>query len=233
MDNNKNVIIKYKKRLIIKRNTNNDDLLLVKEFFEDPNKYLKKNENFVIGDINLNKSEKLLKKTNSLDYVHSNGNTKAEAYTQTNYKNLTKIELYLPINKKEKKINRKLCKYNFLSSNNQILSNIRNYSEQNSNKSGIHYKQKSLNDILDILKTSKSREEKNKYRSTNDLIPKKAKKEIRNKFYKQEKILKKVNEQPDLMSKLLASKVKRKEEDLLYNKIEDFRLKKKYNRLFR
>ena len=218
---NNNIIINYKKRFIIRKDNNLDDLLLVKEFFEDPNKYLKNNKNIVVGDLSLNKT---VKKSISLEDLHNNI-----------YSNISNINSHLKRNlsvyKKKSKIaplyllNRKSLNSNL----NQYLNNIRNHSENNMHAIGVHYQRQSIKDVINILKTSKDREVKNKVKSTNDLFPKKVNKEIRKNFYGQEKLLRKkliFKEQSDLMSKLLANKVKRKEEDLLFNKIEDYRLKK-------
>ena len=73
------------------------------------------------------------------------------------------------------------------------------------------------------------REEKNKLKTKYDLFLKEEKNEIRHNFEEQEKILNKnlkLKNKSDFLSKYLSKKLKRNEEELLFNKIEEYRLKR-------
>ena len=120
-NSNNNKIISYKKRYIIRKDNNLDDLLLVKEFFEDPNKYLKNNKNIVVGDLILNKT---VKKSISLEDLYNN------TYSNNSYIS-SHLRRNLSVCKKKSKIAPLfLLSRKSLSSNiNQYLNNIRNHSQ--------------------------------------------------------------------------------------------------------
>ena len=233
---------KIKKQYLIKKDNDFNDILKVKESFEDPNKYLKKDKQFIIGKINLKNNNPLEENTKkiSLSYNENiNNNKNKEVVIKNNFnsksKSLIQEKFKTPIKKKSSKIPlshsrpktsivpNKHSYYNinsnFHNNNSQILSELK----------GIHYQRKTLNEVLNILKESKYREKKNKSKGTNDLFPKEVREDIKRNYYEQEKILeKKLKDKckSDYFSKILSNKVKRKEEEMLYNKIEEYRLKK-------
>ena len=131
-------------------------------------------------------------------------------------------------------INNYSCKtrYNNKNSYNTYMNNLENTNDRH--EFGIHYQVKSSGDVFNIFKKYKYLEEENKSKGkslvfgnknmSNEII-----KEIGKNFSEQEKILyyqKKLRNDSAIFSKSLSRKIKRKENDLLYNKIEEFRLKR-------
>ena len=251
-NNKNNEIQKGKKIFLIKRNSDVNDLLKVKDNFEDPNIYLIKDKKMIIGNLHFNNKKSLKNKlkiksfslSESNNIIINNNKENKEIKSKKSFisksKSYTQGQLVTPERKKTKIIQNYITRpktstlskknnYNINSNLNTYLNNLRNNNEQNSEFIGIHYQRKSLSEILDILKNSKIREEKNKSKGMKDLLPKNVQKEIRQNLYEQEKILKnKINlkNKSDLFSQYLSKKIKRKEEDLLFNKLEEFRLKK-------
>ena len=248
-NNNKNNEIQDgKKAFLIRKNNDINDLLKVKDHFEDPNIYLTKDKKMIIGNLHFNnkKSLKNKLKIKSFSLSESNNNNKEnkEIKSKNSFisksKSYTQGQMATPERKKTKIIQNSLSRpktstfskqnnYNINSNLNTYLNNLRNNNEQNSEFIGIHYQRKSLSEVLNILKNSKIREEKNKSKGVNNFFPKNTQKEIRQNFYEQEKILKnkiKFKNKSDLFSQYLSKKIKRKEEELLFNKLEEYRLKK-------
>ena len=249
MDNNneRKGIENIKKQYFIKKNNDSNRLIKIKEVFEDPNKYFKKDKEMIIGNLNFNSKKKLQNKlkikpfslsessNNIIDIERKKSKniiSKSKSYTQGQIATLTrKKSKIIPSNISRPKTSTlsKQNNYNINSNLNSYLHNLRNIKDQNAEFIGIHYKKKTLSEVLDILLQSKKREEKNKSKINNDLIPKEAKYEIRHSFYQQEKALRneiKLKNNSDLLSKYLSKKIKRKEEELLFNKIEEYRLKR-------
>jgi hypothetical protein len=154
-------------------------------------------------------------------------------------KSMTQEQLFTPEPNKDKCISliKSRPKTSLISSGNYKRININKNTNGNSlpthdmgpMKIGIHYQKKSLDEIINILQQSKYREKQNKAKGTNCLFPKEVRKEIRENYYEQEKLLNKkllLKNKSDLFSKILSNKLKRNEEDLLFNKIEDYRLKR-------
>ena len=250
--NNKNNEIQIgKKTFLIKKNNDINDLIKVKDQFEDPNIYLIKDKKMIIGNLCFNNKKslknKLKKKSFSLsesNNIINNNNEKKELKSKSTLisksKSYTQGQMATPERKKKKIIQNSLSRpktstfskynnYNINSNLNTYLNNLRNKNEPNSEFIGIHYQRKSLSEILNILKNSKIREEKNKSKGINSFLPKNAQKEIRQNFYEQEKILKnkiKFKNKSDMFSQYLSKKIKRKEDELLFNKLEEYRLKK-------
>ena len=240
-----------KKQFLIKKDNDINDLLKVKETFENPNKFLVKDNKMIIGNLilNENKEKKLCKNkskiksfsfSDSYQIMHNRKEKKYKSHLCLKRKSYTQGQISTPPRKKSKIIPSSLSRpktssitkqnnYNINSNINNYLNNLRNYNEQDSEQIGIHYQKKTLSEILNILQKSRCREEQNKAIGTNNLMSKKAQKEIRQNFYDQEKILKhkiKLKNKSDFFSKLLSKKLKRKEDELLFNKIEEYRLKK-------
>ena len=232
-----------KRQLILKKNYDFEDLLKVKEFFEDPNKYLRKDKNMIVGTISLMKNS--LSKTNIkgksktlCDSLQNNSENKeakktkvvksgSNSYTQGHKLNKKKFVLSHPKISLMIKKNKNFLNSNLKSNFKTYLNNLKQF--ENIKDNGIHYQRKSFNEIISILEKSKEREEQTKAKGTNDLLPKKAKDNIKLSFYEQENILKrnlKLKDKKNLLSRLLSSKLKRKEDDLLINKIEEYRLRR-------
>ena len=239
MENNKNNndIKNIKRQFIIRKDKDFDDLLKVKEFFEDPNKFWTKDKKMIIGNLNLfkNRQNKKIAKGKSISLSDSlpnnienkemklkkNLKVKSKSYTQGEVTTPTKKKTYILSRPKTSSISKK-NNFNLNSKLNTYLNNLKNNNELYYEQIGIHYQKKPLSEILNILEKSKDREEKNKTKGTDSLFPKDVKKEIRQNFYDQETILKKkmkLKNNSDLLSKLLSSKIKRKEDELLINQI--------------
>ena len=249
MDNikkNKGTENKTKQYLIIK-NKDTNDLLRVKELFKDPNKYFTKDTNIIIGNINFNykkqlknkiiiKSFSLSESSNKINNIDSKKSkniiSKSKSYTQGQIDTPSRKQSKIIPSKLSRPKTSTLSKQNNLNINsnlNSYLHNLRNSNLLNSEFKGIHYQRKSLSEVLNILQQSKFREETNKSKISHDFFPKEVKNEIRHNFYEQEKVLKnkiKLKKTSDLLSKYLSKKIKRKEEELLFNKLEEFRIKK-------
>ena len=93
----------------------------------------------------------------------------------------------------------------------------------------IHYQYKTSNEIIKYYILGKNREAESKSKGTNSLIPKEVQENTKKKYLIQEKNLKEniIHSYIDKnISHYLAKKCHKKEEDLLYNNIEDFRIKK-------
>lgn len=235
-----------KKQYIIKKDTDFDDLLKVKESFEDPNLYFKKDKKMVIGNLNLNKNTptknqsrfKSMSLSDSFHKKSTKNNIKIKKH-KLKSKSMTQEQLFTPEPNKPKFIPliKSRPKTSLISSENNKNININKNTNGNSPTTqglgpkmiGIHYQKKSLEEIINILQQSKYREKLNKTKGTNSLFPKEVRKEIRENYYEQEKLLNKkllLKNKSDLFSKKLSNKLKRNEEDLLINKIEDYRLKR-------
>lgn len=235
-----------KKQYIIKKDTDFDDLLKVKESFEDPNLYFKKDKKMIIGNINLNKNALIknasrFKSMSLSDSFHKKPDKNGIKIKKSKLKSksMTQEQLFTPESNKPKIIPliKSRPKTSMMSSDNYKSNNTNKNTNGNSlptpglepSKIGIHYQKKSLDEIINILKQSKYREKLNKTKGTNGLFPKEVRKEIRDNYYEQEKLLNKkllLKNKSDLFSKKLSNKLKRNEEDLLFNKIEDYRLKR-------
>ena len=94
---------------------------------------------------------------------------------------------------------------------------------------GIHYKYETSNEIIKTYTKGKSREEESKSKGTNNFMPNEVVDKIKIKYLTQEKKLKEKNVQNTKdknISIYLSKRCNKKEENLLYNNIENFRIKK-------
>jgi hypothetical protein len=94
---------------------------------------------------------------------------------------------------------------------------------------GIHYQFKTSQEIVKTYEIGKNREEESKMRGTNYFIPKEVEEKTKLDYLTQEKRLKQNSVQMSKdknISNYLSKKCHKKEENLLYNNIEDFRIKK-------
>ena len=241
---------KFKKLYILKKNKDVSDLIKVKDSFLDPKQYFKKQKSMIIGDLHSKTTLDQVQKTKSLSISHSLYASPVNNITRKNeqkFKNkfLHKSKsLTLKIDSKNK--TKKQSKYirNYSSKNNYddtkkntsyaYLNNLENSNSKSDFR--VHYQIKSLGDILNILRKYKNLEEENKSKREsivfgNKNISSEIIKEIGKNLSGQEKILfwkKKAKDFSDSFSKNISKKIKRKENDLLYNKIEEYRLKQQF-----
>lgn len=230
----------------------------LKEYFEDPNKYLQRNSKFIIGDYYLNrhKQHKLNKKQNyTLDKLtyknkfENNNNTnelfdKVETKTILNPTNknetfsikakrcISAFNSKKNFNKNDSNIQKPKANYyskisKFLKSRNTLTpkytlkSNI-----STSPLKSIHYEYKTPKEILDIFKKYNQKGNDNKKIK---LITSKINDIVNHNHLIQEKSLKIKEEEKknfNNISKYLAQKCDKKEENLLLNKIENYNIKK-------
>jgi hypothetical protein len=242
----------FKKQYILKKDKDADDLIKVKDSFSDPNQYLKKQKKMVIGNYSfknkLKPSQKIISISSSqtltvspINYTQKNEQKlkknfypKSKSFTMNAESNNNKTKDKPKLIRNFSCINNYSCKtrYNNKNSYNTYMNNLENTNDRH--EFGIHYQVKSLGDVFNIFKKYKYLEEENKSKGkslvfgnkkmSNEII-----KEIGKNFSEQEKILyyqKKLRNDSAIFSKSLSRKIKRKENDLLYNKIEEFRLKR-------
>ena len=242
----------FKKQYILKKDKDADDLIKVKDSFSDPNQYLKKQKKMVIGNFSfknkLKSSQKIISISSSqtltvspINYTQKNEQKlkknfypKSKSFTMNAESNNNKAKDKPKLIRNFSCINNYSCKTRYNNKNfyNTYMNNLENTNDRH--EFGIHYQVKSLADVLNIFKKYKYLEEENKSKGkslvfgnkkmSNEII-----KEIGKNFSEQEKILyyqKKLRNDSAIFSKSLSRKIKRKENDLLYNKIEEFRLKR-------
>ena len=245
-----------KKYFIITKNKEECVSLEMKEFFEDPNKYLQKNSKFIIGDYYLNKlkiPKALLRKT------QNNTHTKL-SYSKNNEfdfdKNTNSNDIFDKIDSKPSLFQLNKNKFPSIKNQKRCISAFNgkrtiNYDLTNSKKSrnflhsphsvksnnisssplkSIHYEFKTPKEIIDIFKKFNNKE-KDKKSETINLYSSKKNDCKDYKYLMQEKSLKNKKEEKKTfndISKYLAQKCNRKEENLLLNKIENFNLKKQF-----
>ena len=242
----------FKKQYILKKDKDADDLIKVKDSFSDPNQYLKKQKKMVIGNFSfkneLKSSQKIISISSSqtltvspINYTQKNEQKlkknfypKSKSFTMNAESNNNKAKDKPKLIRNFSCINNYSCKTRYNNKNfyNTYMNNLENTNDRH--EFGIHYQVKSLGDVLNIFKKYKYLEEENKSKGkslvfgnkkmSNEII-----KEIGKNFSEQEKILyyqKKLRNDSAIFSKSLSRKIKRKENDLLYNKIEEFRLKR-------
>ena len=244
-----------KKYFILTKNKEECVSLEVKEFFEDPKKYLQNNSKFIIGNNYLNKlkipKSFLFKKQNNsltkLNYFKNNvfdfdkNNKINDLFEKIDSKgslsHISKNKFTLSKNKKRcisafspkrtvdyDLINPKKKSRNFLHSPLSLKSNI-----PSSPLKSIHYEYKTPKEIIDIFNKFSHKDNRNKKEETIKLLSNKNNDFINQKFLIQEKSLKNsVEEKKNFnnFSKYLSQKCKKKEENLLLNKIENYNLKK-------
>ena len=211
-----------KKLFYITKNVNPEELKIIKENFEDPNKYLSLDSRIKVGLLPFKSKKSQTNRnilTENLNIYSKNTN---EITNETKEKRPKSN--FIP-----NKINNIKIENNsngISSSNNRkILSSVR----MRSQSSHIHYELKSKEELLKIFSDSKEREIFSNKIGSNDFLPNFANaKTIENYIY-QEKILDLINKKKNnesKMSKKLSKLCKKKEKNLLFNNIENYRLKK-------
>lgn len=160
-------------------------------------------------------------------YIINKNNHTIKNHFETNKIQKNKTDIITTFNtiNNGKLTHREKGKNHYISS----IEKTNNNENEKNNNADIHYKYKSLQEMLEIFCKSKKREELFISKGTNDLIPKEVSDKVRKKFMHQEKILEKKmlhKNKSDFFSKYLSKKCDRKEENLLFNSIEDYRLKR-------
>ena len=232
---NEKAKLSYNKTYIIKKDEDINDILDVKEYFEQADKFL---------NINPKISIRLLSKKSNKSNIQEIKILPEIEKTQKGPKSKRKSRysfspLYLKKEKEENNINLSPYKRD-KSKNNDLKMQIplttnksRLLTERNNHKDNIldhiHYKYRSFKDLKKIMIDSIEREKNSTKKGTNDLIPLKTDINIKEKFFSQGKklnfnSLSKSNSEK--YNKLLAQKCKKKENDLLINNIPNFRIKK-------
>ena len=234
---------KKKKYYIITKNKEECVILELKEFFEDPNKYLQKDTKFIIGDSHLNnyKNSKSLvnfKKKNEFDINNNNNKNIDELYDKidskastVNYLNNNKL-----CNNKKRCISafnlKRMINGNNIKNLKQQSRNILHspYSLKNNNsftpRKNIHYEFKSPKEIIDIFRKYNKKEKKNE---NLQLFSNKINDINNQKYLIQEKNLKINDEEKknfENFSKYLSQKCGKKEENLLLNQIDNYNIKR-------
>ena len=233
---------KKKKYFIITKNKEECITLELKDFFEDPSKYLQNKTRFIVGDNSLNKlaiPKSLLSQREN--YSHTKLKLKNNEFDLDRHiyskSSLSKLNKNKITNSKRKKrcisaLNTKRAvNYDPLISKKKSRNLLHSPSSQKSNISSsplncIHYEIKSSKEILDLFNKFS---QKNKKSESVKFLSSKINDFINHKFAIQEKNLKINNEEKKSLndfSKFLAQKCKKSEENLLLNKIENFNLKK-------
>ncbi len=221
---------KIKKTYIISKNINPNNMTDIKEIFENPSKFLSLNPRMVIGILPYKNQKSNHQKNNSLNQLNNTTDKEKETnyFTSKEIKSLennkTKLKTLLKdrIRKTRKMTNKNLS---YLSQNFNLFENLNNDSFSKS----IHYELKSKDELYDIFKKSKLREKEFLLKGTNELIPSTVTNDIKEDYKYQEKILKlqkrnkKLNK---ITSKNLSKSCQRDEKNLLFNNIEEYRLKK-------
>ena len=221
---------KIKKTYIISKNINPNNMTDIKEIFENPSEYLSLNPRMVIGILPYKNQKINHQKNNSLNQLNNTSDKEKETnyFTSKEIKSLennkTKLKTLLKdrIRKTRKMTNKNLS---YLSQNFNLYENLNNDSFSKS----IHYELKSKDELYDIFKKSKLREKEFLLKGTNELIPSTVTNDIKEDYKYQEKILKlqkrnkKLNK---ITSTNLSKSCQRDEKNLLFNNIEEYRLKK-------
>ena len=242
-----------KKQYILKKDKDFYHLLKVKESFNDPNIYFQKQQKMEIGrfpsktkknnfqPIHKSKSLSLTQEFASPIQVNRNSEQKLNKNLLPRSKSfiIKRQSNRKTIESKSKVTNNNSYINNYNNSQPRTKKNLKIYKNNSENitdrhEKGIHYQIKSLSDILTLFRSYKNLEKENKFKGKNIIfgnnkISNEIIKEVGKNFSEQEKIL---NQQEKLkndtanFSKLLSKKINRDEKDLIYNKIEEFRLKK-------
>ena len=203
----------------------NDDNIVrdIKEYFEEPKIYLKQINKIIIGKDLLKKYEN---KINGINEENKKLINNEKSVNNTNDNNTDK-------NNDKSKLNHKITK---ISPNKNLTENNRFYSLTEGNEKrplsvGIHYEYKTPIEILNQYKECRIRENKEKLKGTNNLIPKNVIEAVRNQYINQEKRLKRnffENEKDKLIIEHLSKKCKIKKEKLLYNSTDNYRIRNQF-----
>ena len=241
-----------KKMYYINKNINPEELKIIKENFEDPNKYLsldprirvgllpfkskksQTNRNILTENLNIfsnNTNEinnKINEKRPKSNIIPNKINIKMENNDTTNNNNDKHFSQQLPTNKINK--NRPTTGFSSLTNRKKISSGpILSSARMRPHSTHIHYELKSKDELLKIFSESKERENFSNKIGTNKLLPNFANTKTLENYLYQEKILdliKKEKIKESRMSQKLSKLCGKSEKNLLYNNIENYRLRR-------
>lgn len=194
-----------KMQLVISKNVHEDELRVVRENFEDPDLYLDvNNTKLVVGLTPFNKPNN---NSRLLPLRPATGVIKKQNFLD-----------FVPKSAQAA-----------IRTNKRPLSTIRKLVQKiNDNKPKKRYELKTKEDILELFKESKENEKTHCKVSSNNLMPQCIGDRELHEYTKQEILLKRLENQKDRfkrISKSIAQKSNKKEEDLLFNKMDNYRLK--------
>ena len=215
-----NSVKHIKKQYILKKNNDISDLNKVKDSFLDPNQYLKNQKEMTIGNF-------------PSKYLSNNTRTVSKIFL-SNSKDVSPPKKALQRQEKNKiKKKEKLIRNNSCINNSK--TNNKNYDISNDKDNPqTHYEIKSLGEMLKIFNKYKTIEKESKsnrkrFLFENKNISSEVCEEIGKNLSGQEKALyhqEEVKNYSNSFCKLISRKIKRNENDLLYNKIGEYRIKK-------
>ena len=236
-----------KKAYIISKDLNEDEMRIVKEHFEDPTKYLSLNSNLIVGILPF-KPKNYIPNTlphrpisssqtnnNNINVNNNNNNNRPQTTSGIISGNHRKQPFTRPISSAKPR-----SVYNYNNNNNNHPRPVSSYSFNNPTtyyhnqissrpvSSLTHYNVESKEQLINIFKESKRREEQFIQKGTDDLLNPTAQPNIKETFKLQEKLLKKINNHRTTsarISKNISKQSKRKEHELLMNRIEEHRIR--------
>ena len=205
----------------------------------------KENNNNTIKNNNYNINNENNKKTLFISRKGTFNNKNINCVTEDNYNGKNKKQrlsnFYENLNKDKKILllyqkNNKLNKENTKNNEKKFSFKKKKIENETIVKKGkrplsvnIHYQYKTSNEIIEYYLLGKNREKESKLKGTNSLIPKEVEEKTKKKYITQEKMLKEnlIHSYLDKnISNYLSKRCHKKEENLLYNNIENFRIKK-------
>ena len=233
--------VKMTKTYVISKDTDENDLIKVRDYFNDPKEYFNIDESRVVfgqhpfplrknkSNTNLNSKTKVIETKNE----YSAPSNPEYVTSSTPNKNFTNLPLRpttarLPPSHFRPTSNTKTITTKTARTF-QPRQKVKNLTSKDFRKKDIHYDLLSNIQLKEKENLSKQREAKSLKIGTDNLLSKFANAETREQFVEQEKMLKnqvKSSKKFDRISSSLAKKLKRKETDLLYNKTDEYRLKK-------
>ena len=240
-----------KKIFYIKKNVKPEELKIIKENFEDPNKYLsldprirvgllpfkskksQTNRNILTENLNIfsNNINEITKNINENRPKSNNIPNKANIIENNDIlnNNIKKpMSQQFPTNKINK--NRPTTGFSSLTNRKKISSGpISSTARMRPQSSHIHYELKSKDELLKIFSDSKEREIFSQKFGTNKLLPNCVNTKTLENYIYQEKILDLINKKKNKESKIskkLSKLCGKSEKNLLYNNIENYRLRR-------
>jgi len=239
-----------KKLFYINKNIKPEELKIIKENFEDPNKYLsldprirvgllpfkpkksQTNRNILTENLNIfsNNINEITNKINEIRPKSNNIPNKTNIKIENNEILINNIKKPMSQQFSTNKINKNRPITGFSSFTNRKKASSRPISFTTRLKSShIHYELKSKDELLKIFSDSKEREIFSQKFGTNKLLPNYANTKTLDNYLYQEKILDLINKKKNkesMISKKLSQLCGKPEKNLLYNNIENYRLRR-------
>ena len=229
-----------KKAYIISKDLNEDEMRIVKEHFEDPTKYLSLNSNLIVGMLPFKPKNYVPNTLPPRPISSSQTNTN---FPPTNNNRPQTTSGIISGNRRQP-FTRPIssAKPRSVHNNNNIANHPRPVSSYSLNpttchnqitsrpvSSLTHYNLESKEQLINIFKESKRREEQFIQKGTDDLLNPTAQPNIKETFKLQEKLLKKISNyrtNSARISKNVSKQSNRKENELLMNRIEEHRIRR-------